>query len=294
MRHIGVVGLGAMGAGMAASLARAGFGLTLYDARPGRADELGLAGARSAGSPHEAAQGVDALVVMVVDEAQARDVLLSPEGAGAAMTPGSVAVLMSTIGPDPARGLAAELGGRGVELVDAPVSGGAARADAGDLLIMVGAPPALFERVRPLLEAMGSTVAHCGPAAGDGQGVKLVNQLLAGIHIAAAAEALAYAEALGLEPRKVREIVRHGAAGSFMLDDRGQRMVDEAWMPPKSALDIFVKDMGLVVDAGLGSDAYMPLARAARELYRRGADMGLGDQDDAGVIRVLRAARSGS
>ena len=294
MRHIGVVGLGAMGAGMAASLVRPGFALTLYDVRPGRADELGLAGARSAGSPREAAQGVDALVVMVVDEAQARDVLLSPEGAGPAMAPGSVAVLMSTIGPRPAREIAAELGARGVELVDAPVSGGAARAEAGDLLIMVGAPPPLFERVRPVLDAMASTVAHCGPAAGDGQGVKLVNQLLAGVHIAAAAEALAYAEALGLDPGRVREIVRHGAAGSFMLEDRGQRMVDEAWMPPRSALNIFVKDMGLVVEAGLASGAHMPLAGVARDLYRRGADMGLGDQDDAGVIRVLRGARSGS
>jgi 3-hydroxyisobutyrate dehydrogenase-like beta-hydroxyacid dehydrogenase len=292
MTRVGVVGLGAMGAGMAMSLARAGFELTLYDVRPGRADELGLPGARSASSAREAAEGVDALVVMVVNAAQAREVLLSPEGAGSAMAPGSAAVLMSTIGPEPARELASELAERGVALVDAPVSGGAARAESGDLLIMVGTPPEVFERFRPVLDAMGSTVAHCGPVAGDGQGVKLVNQLLAGVHIAAAAEALAYAEALGLDPGAVREVVRHGAAGSFMLEDRGQRMVEGAWSPPKSALNIFVKDMGLVVDAGRARSADMPLAAAAQELYERGAGMGLGDEDDSGVIRVLRARRA--
>ena len=152
---------------------------------------------------------------------------------------------------------------------------------------MAGGPPEAFERVKPALDAMGSTV-HCGPAAGDGQKVKLANQLLAGVHIAAAAEALAYAGGLGLDPRTVWDVVRHGAAGSFMLDDRGARVLDEARTPPKSALDIFVKDMGLVVDAAEQNGLATPLAVAARALYDRGHELGLGAEDDSGVVRVIR------
>ena len=153
---------------------------------------------------------------------------------------------------------------------------------------MAGGPQDLFEELRPVLEAMGSSVVHCGPRVGDGQAVKLVNQLLCGVHIAAAAEALAYAESLGLDPRFVFETIRHGAANSFMLEDRGERMLEEEYVPPKSALDIFVKDMGLVGNAAEERGFEAPLAAAALEMYLAGRDAGLGAEDDSGVIRVFR------
>jgi 3-hydroxyisobutyrate dehydrogenase len=197
-------------------------------------------------------------------------------------------VVMSTIGPEAVRDLGDALANRGLRTLDAPVSGGVARAERGDLLIMAGGPQDLFEELRPALEAMGSSVVHCGPRVGDGQAVKLVNQLLCGVHIAAAAEALAYAESLGLDPRFVFETIRHGAANSFMLEDRGERMLEEEYVPPKSALDIFVKDMGLVGKAAEERGFEAPLAAAALEMYLAGRDAGLGAEDDSGVIRVFR------
>jgi 3-hydroxyisobutyrate dehydrogenase-like beta-hydroxyacid dehydrogenase len=280
--------LGAMGSPMAKSLAGAGFELKVFDVLDERTRPLVDLGAESSASPKDAAEGSEALVVMVANADQARGVLFGDGNAAEALAEGAAVVVMSTIGPEAVRELADNLAGSGLRTLDAPVSGGVARAERGDLLIMAGGPEDLFEELRPALEAMGSSVAHCGPRVGDGQAVKLVNQLLCGVHIAAAAEALAYAEALGLDPRFVFETVRHGAANSFMLEDRGERMLKEEFVPPKSALDIFVKDMGLVSQAAEEQGFETPLATAALELYLAGKDAGLGTEDDSGVIRVLR------
>ena len=147
---------------------------------------------------------------------------------------------------------------------------------------MAGGPAELFERLAPILDAVGSTVVHCGEQPGDGQAVKLVNQLLCGVHIAAAAEALAYAEALGLEPAKVHETIRGGAAASFMLDDRGSRMLTREFADVRSALDIFVKDMGLVVEAA------PPAAPARRSPRPRSGSMRKGRRRASGA-RTTRA-----
>ena len=288
MRRLGFIGLGAMGAPMARNLAAAGFELAVFDVDERRTRAVAEDfGARAAGSASDVASGVDALVIMVADGAQAEAALLGDDGALAALPAQAAVVLSSTVGPQAVAALAAE----GRPLLDAPVSGGVARAETGDLLVMAGGPVELFERLRPVLDAVGSTVVHCGERPGDGQAVKLVNQLLCGVHIAAAAEALAYAQALGLDPAKVRDTIRHGAAASFMLDDRGSRMLAREFDQVRSALDIFVKDMGLVVDAGAASGARTPLAQAARRLYEEGSEKGLGREDDSGVIRLLE--RSG-
>jgi 3-hydroxyisobutyrate dehydrogenase-like beta-hydroxyacid dehydrogenase len=273
---------------MAGRLAEAGFELKVFDVVAERARPLVEIGAASAASPKEAAEGSEALVLMVANAAQANDVLFGDGGVAGALPEGAAVVVMSTIGPEAVRELDQELAGRGLRILDAPVSGGVARAERGDLLIMAGGPQDLFEELRPALEAMGSSVVHCGPRVGDGQAVKLVNQLLCGVHIAAAAEALAYAESLGLDPRFVFETIRHGAANSFMLEDRGERMLEEEYVPPKSALDIFVKDMGLVGKAAEERGFEAPLAAAALEMYLAGRDAGLGAEDDSGVIRVFR------
>ena len=284
MKRVGFIGLGAMGAPMARNLAAAGFDVAVFDVDAQRtraaAEDFG---ARAADSAADAAAGVDALVVMVADGSQATQALHGDGGAAATLPAEAVVVVMSTIGPQAVTTLADE----GHPLLDAPVSGGVARAESGDLLVMAGGPTDLFERLAPVLDAVGSTVVHCGEHPGDGQAVKLVNQLLCGVHIAAAAEALAYAQALGLDPAKVHDTIRHGAAASFMLDDRGSRMLTREFADVRSALDIFVKDMGLVVEAGAAGGARTPLAEAARRLYEEGSEKGLGREDDSGVIRLL-------
>jgi 3-hydroxyisobutyrate dehydrogenase len=288
MERLAFVGLGAMGSPMAKRLVGAGFELKVFDVLDERTHPLIELGAVSAASLGEAAEGTEALVLMVANAEQAEGVLFGEGGAADALPEGAAVVIMSTIGPEAVRELADALAERGLRTLDAPVSGGVARAEKGDLLIMAGGPEDLFEKLRPTLEAMGSSVVHCGPRVGDGQAVKLVNQLLCGVHIAAAAEALAYAEALGLDPRFVFETIRHGAANSFMLEDRGERMLKEEFVPPKSALDIFVKDMGLVCKAAEERGFKTPLSSAALELYLVGKEAGLGTEDDSGVIRVFR------
>jgi 3-hydroxyisobutyrate dehydrogenase/putative dehydrogenase len=276
---------------MAGCLARAGFAVTAYDIDPARAEALASDGVAPATSIREASAGCDVLGVMVATPDQVESVLFGDDPAADALTPGAVVVVMATVGPAPVRGWSERLGRQQVDLVDAPVSGGAARAGAGDLLIMVGGTVAAVDRVRPLLDAMARTAPHVGTAPGDGQKVKLVNQLLCGVHIAAAAEALAFAETLDLDPAATWEVLRGGAAASFMLDDRGARMVhptDEV----KSALDIFVKDMALVTDAAHTTGFTAPLAEAAEQLYLTGHHAGLGRRDDSTVIEVLRGAPS--
>ena len=289
MTRLGFVGLGAMGFPMAKRLVDAGFEFVrVFDVLEERTRPLVALGAVSTASPKEAAEGSEALVLMVANTDQAKGVLFGEGGAAEALPEGAAVVIMSTIGPQDVRELANALAERGLRTLDAPVSGGVARAEKGDLLIMAGGPEDLFEELRPVLEAMGSSVVHCGPHVGDGQAVKLVNQLLCGVHIAAAGEALAYAEALDLDPRFVFETIRHGAANSFMLEDRGERMLREEFVPPKSALDIFVKDMGLVCKAAEELGFETPLASAASRMYLAGRDAGLGAEDDSGVIRVFR------
>ncbi len=176
-------------------------------------------------------------------------------------------------------------------MVNAPVSGGVRRAAAGDLLIMVSGADDAVGRARPLLGALARSAPVVGPAPGDGQRMKLVNQLLCGVHIAAAAEALAFAESLGLDPGACWRVLRDGAAASFMFEDRGARMVGGEFEPPRSALDIFVKDMGLVSAAAEHAGASVPLTAVTRRLYQEGHERGLGRKDDAALIEVLRQDR---
>ena len=289
MTRVGWIGLGAMGSPMAGCVARAGFDVSAYDIDPDRAEALAADTVKPAASIGEAASRADVLVVMVATPDQVDSVLFGDDPAAESLAPGATVVVMATVGPAPVQRWAERLGQQQVELVDAPVSGGVARAADGDLLVMVGGTDPAVGRVQALLDAMARSAPHVGTAPGDGQKVKLVNQLLCGVHIAAAAEALALAEAMQLDPGATWEVLRGGAAASFMLDDRGGRMVhgtDEV----KSALDIFVKDMGLVTDAARASSYPAPLASAAEQLYLAGRRAGLGRRDDSSVIEVLRGA----
>jgi 3-hydroxyisobutyrate dehydrogenase len=178
--------------------------------------------------------------------------------------------------------------------VDAPVTGGAARAEQGDLVVLVGGEGGLLEELRPILGALGSSVVHCGTSVGDGQAVKMVNQLLVGIHLAAAGEALAYAEALGLNPRSVFETVKQGAANSFMLEHRGETMLSRDFTPRGSKLQVLIKDMGFVVESAERYGFTASLATSANEIYQRASDLGFGDEEDAGIVRMFGRSQTDS
>jgi 3-hydroxyisobutyrate dehydrogenase len=286
---VGWVGLGAMGAPMARRAVGAGFDVLAYDNDAARLSAVaGPGGPRPAGTPAEAVQDADVAVLMVATPEQAEDALFSGHGVEGSLRADATVLVTATVGPDAISDWVQRFGPGGPAIVDAPVSGGTARAQSGELLAMVGGAEAAVEKVRPLLSTMAGTIVVVGPAPGDGQRMKLVNQLLCGVHIAVAAEALAFAEALGLQARECWEVLRHGAAVSFMFEDRGARMLDEKFEPPRSALDIFVKDMGLVLGAAREARYSAPLAEAAEQIYLAGRRAGLGRLDDSVVIEIMR------
>lgn len=293
---VAVLGLGAMGAPMARHLAATGFTVRGYDLDPARsaacADVL-----TSAGTAREAATGADVMLLAVRNNAQLRAALWGEDGVVAVLTPGATILLTSTVGIEAVRQVADELAADGVGLVDAPVSGGPVRAGNGDLLVTVGATDDAWAAALPVLEAMASTLTRVGDKPGDGQCMKTVNQLLCGVHIAAGAEALALAEALGLDPALALETLGAGAAASFMLGDRGPRMLqayDEGGADVRSRLDIFVKDMGIVTTAAKGIGLATPIAAAAEQLYLLGQAQGKGADDDSSVITVVAPQRRGA
>ena len=282
------IGLGAIGAPMARALAGAGLPVTAYDLFPAAREAIAEVAATTE-TAREAARGADVVAVMVATPDQLEAVLFGEEdGIAGELADGTLLLIMSTVGPAALDATATRLAGTGVRIVDAPVSGGAARAADGDLLVMVGGAESDVAAARPVLDALASNAPVVGPRPGDGQRFKIVNQLLCGVHIAAAREALALADSMGLDLRQVHEVLGTGAAASFMFGDRGARMVEGAYDDVRSALTIFVKDMGLVAEAAEEVDQQVPLATAAQQLYRRGSELGWDRRDDSIVYRVLR------
>ncbi|MCZ0857496.1 NAD(P)-dependent oxidoreductase [Actinomyces israelii] len=289
---IAVLGLGAMGLPMAENLSR-GFTVRGFDITAERLAAAERAGIAPAASAADAVGGADVVLVAVRDRAQLETLLFGRDGIAAHMAPGAVVLLTSTVGGAGVRAVAARLAEAGLRLVDAPVSGGPVRAGEGDLLVVVGADDDAWAAAEDVLDAMASTLVRVGDAPGDGQAMKTVNQLLCGVHIAAAGEALALARALGLDAETALEALMAGAASSFMLGDRGPRML-QAYGPGgaddvevRSALSIFVKDMGIVTAAAKGAGLSTPVAAAAEQLYLQGATRGLGACDDSSVITVV-------
>jgi 3-hydroxyisobutyrate dehydrogenase len=276
------IGLGAMGLPMARRLAADGQRIVGYDVVAGRTGDTVI----PAASPRAAAAGADAVFVMVADAAQARAALSGEHGALGALRPGAAVVVCSTVGPDAMAELADDIRGAGGRPVDAPVSGGTARAATGDLLVMAGAAPDDLAAVAGLLASLAAQVIPAGARPGDGQRLKLVNQLLCGVHIAVAAEALAFARALGLDPALCHAALGGGAAASFMFGDRGARMVTGSFTDVRSAVDIFVKDMGLVAEVAGAAGFDAELAEHARRRFQAAHAAGFGRLDDSSVIRT--------
>jgi len=284
---IAFVGLGAMGAPMAENLVKRQFRVTGFDMRESAREALVAAGGHAAESAAAAAAGAEALVLMVVNAAQARAVLFEGE-ALEALAPGAVVILMATCPPGEVEAIATQVTASGRRFVDAPVSGGVVGARAATLSIMVGAPDESFAVAKPILDAMGDKVFHVGQSAGQGATVKTVNQLLCGVHIAVAAEALSLAEKAGIDGRVLFEIMGGSAASSWMLKDRGPRM-HEAEPTVSSAVDIFVKDLSIVLDAGRAARTALPLAAAAHQMFLAASGLGHGGRDDSQVVRAYRA-----
>jgi len=290
--RIGFIGLGSMGTPMARNLVKAGFDVAGFDTNPEALTALEASGGRPASSAADAGQGADALVLMVVNAAQAEAVLFAA-GALDALPPHGVVMLMATCPPGAVTALAVRVGETGRSFVDCPVSGGTKGAEGATLTIMAAADHATFGKMRPILDAMGDKVFHVGAEAGQGSVVKTVNQLLCGVHIAAAAEGLALATKVGVDPDVILQILGGSSAASWMLNDRGPRMV-QADPHVSSAVDIFVKDLGIVLEAGRESKAALPLAAAAHQMFLASSGRGDGAADDSQVIRsyaVLNGTR---
>lgn len=286
---VAVLGLGAMGLPMAGRLAQK-FKVNGFDVDPSRAVLARDRGVAPAEGAQAAARGADTVLLAVRDSAQLESVLFGDEGIAPVLQHGSVVVLTSTVGIDVVRDVADRLAAEGILLADAPVSGGPARAGKGELLITVGASDEAFLAAEPVLQHLASTLERMGQKAGDGQAMKTVNQLLCGVHIAAGAEALALAGALGLDQEVVLRTLGKGAAASFMLGDRGPRMLqayEEDGAEVLSRLDIFVKDLGIVGSVARSVGQATPVASAAEHLYLLGQAAGIGSRDDSAVITVL-------
>ena len=285
--YVAWIGLGAIGSPMARCAAEAGLPVTAFDLNPEARQALADV-ATPASTARDAARGADVVVVMVATPAQLDAVLFGEGGIAEVLTASTTLLVMSTVGPAAIEQTVTALGSITAHVVDAPVSGGAARAATGDLLVMVGGAETDVTAVRPLLDVLASNAPVVGSRPGDGQRFKIVNQLLCGVHIVAAGEALALADSMGLDLQQVHEVLGTGAAASFMFGDRGQRMVDGAFDDVRSAPTIFVKDMGLVAEAAQEVDQDVPLAASAAQVYQRGSERGWDRRDDSIVYQVLR------
>jgi L-threonate 2-dehydrogenase len=286
-RTLAFIGLGAMGQPMARRLVENQFRVQGFDLNAGALEAHVANGGIACATATEAARGAEALILMVVNATQARAALVT-SGALEALDPDALVILMATCAPTDAAAIADMVQNADRRFLDAPVSGGVVGAEAGTLTIMAGGEAAAFEAARPYLSALGDKLYHVGTSPGDGAMVKTINQLLCGVHIAAAAEAFALGEKAGLDTELLLTILGQSAASSWMLNNRGPRML-ETEPAVTSAIDIFVKDLSLVLDAGRASKVALPLAAQAHQMFLASSGSGHGLCDDSQVIRAYRA-----
>lgn len=283
---VGVIGLGSMGGGVAKSLLRAGFTARVCDARGEAVAAFANEGAVGCASPAELGAACDVVIVLVVNAAQAESVLFGEKGAAAAMRKGSVVILSVTLAPAIAENIAARLARLGVQMIDGPVSGGAAKAASGEMTVMASGAPEAFAKCAPVFDAIATKVYRLGDAAGAGSKVKMINQLLAGVHIAAAAEAMALGIKAGADPNVLYEVICNSAGGSWMFQNRVPHILAGDYAP-LSAVNIFVKDLGIVLDAARQSSFPLPLTATAHQMFMMAAAAGHGAADDSSVVKIF-------
>jgi 3-hydroxyisobutyrate dehydrogenase len=286
MQQIGVIGLGAMGLGMAGSLRRAGHAVCVHDLRMDAAQAFAADGGTACASPADLAARCGVVVSVVVNAAQTEAVLFGEHGAAAAMAPGSLFVMCSTVDPNGSIALETRLEALGLLYLDAPISGGAARAASGQITMMTAGRPEAYAKAGGVLEAMAAQVYRLGNRAGNGSKVKIINQLLAGVHIAAAAEAMALGLREGVDADALYEVITHSAGNSWMFENRMAHVLAGDYTP-LSAVDIFVKDLGLVLDAARASKFPLPLASTAHQMFMQASTAGFAREDDSAVIKIF-------
>lgn len=283
---VGIVGVGNMGGGMAGRLLECGWQVQACDLLADQVQAVVRQGGRAAATPAQAAAGAQALIVCVVDAGQARDVLFGRDGAAAALAAGSAVLLCPTMGPQDVEQLAAALQERGLAAIDAPMSGGPARARAGSMSLMVACADEVYERNRVLVETLGGKVFRIGTRPGDAARTKLVNNLLAGINLAGAAEALALAQRLGLDPARTLDVIEHSSGQSWIGSDRLRRAIAGDYAP-RAHVTLLRKDTGLALQAATAAGFSGPLGPATHEVFERAVRAGWADLDDAVLYRLL-------
>lgn len=287
---VGVIGLGAMGMGMAQSLRRAGHVVNVFDVRAEVAQKFAAEGGVACASLADIAKASDVLVSVVVNAAQTESVLMGDGTAQSGclhhLKPGSVFVMCSTVDPAFSVGLEKTLNAKGLLYIDAPISGGAAKAASGQMTMMTAGTPEAYAKAEPFLNAMAAKVYKLGDSAGAGSKVKIINQLLAGVHIAAAAEAMALGLREGVDPDALYEVITHSAGNSWMFENRMAHVL-AADYTPLSAVDIFVKDLGLVLDMARASKFPLPLSSTAHQMFMQASTAGFAKEDDSAVIKIF-------
>ena len=284
--RVGVIGLGAMGRGMAASLRRAGHDVHVCDVRADAAIAFAAEGGLACANPAEVACACEVVISVVVNAEQTEQVLFGDNGAAGAMAKGSVFVMCSTVDPKWSAALEGRLEALGLLYLDAPISGGAAKAASGEITMMTAGKPAAYAKCGTALDSMAARVYKLGDHAGPGSTVKIVNQLLAGVHIAAAAEAMALGIRAGADPAALYEVITHSAGNSWMFENRMAHVLAGDYTP-LSAVDIFVKDLGIVLDTARASKFPLPLASTAHQMFMQASSAGYGREDDAAVIKIF-------
>jgi 3-hydroxyisobutyrate dehydrogenase len=279
-----------MGRGMAASLRRNGYAVHVFDVRAEAAAASAAEGGTACASPAEVAAACEVVVSVVVNAEQTEAVLFGPQGAAAAMKPGSLFVMCSTVAPGWSVALEAQLAERGLLYLDAPISGGAAKAASGQMTMMTAGRPEAYAKAGGMLDAMAAKVYRLGDSAGNGSKVKIINQLLAGVHIAAAAEAMALGLREGVDAAALYEVITHSAGNSWMFENRMAHVLAGDYTP-LSAVDIFVKDLGLVLDTARASKFPLPLSATAHQMFMQASTAGFAKEDDSAVIKIFPGIR---
>lgn len=282
--QVGVIGLGSMGFGMASSLLRAGHAVCGTDVNSDVIERFRAQGG-VASDLAETASSLDALVVVVLNASQVEAVLFGADGVADKLPRGAVVICCVTVAPDFARSMARRCEALGLHYLDAPISGGSVKAAAGKLSIMASGSDAAFAAARPVLEATAETLFELGDSAGAGSAMKAVNQMLAGTHIAAMAEAITFGMTQGIDPETFVKVIPKCAGTSWMLENRAPHVVAGDYTP-HSAVDIWPKDLGIVLDAARAAKFSAPLTAAALQQFVAASGMGLGREDDAAVVKV--------
>jgi 3-hydroxyisobutyrate dehydrogenase len=271
---------------MAGSLRRAGFDTAVFDIRTDVAQAFAKEGGTACASLAELGARCDVIVSVVVNAAQTESVLFGADGCAASMKRGSVFVMCSTVDPNWSIALEARLAALGILYIDAPISGGAAKAASGQMTMMTAAKPEAYAKAGDMLDAMAAKVYRLGDKAGAGSKVKIINQLLAGVHIAAAAEAMALGLREGVDADALYEVITHSAGNSWMFENRMAHVL-AADYTPLSAVDIFVKDLGLVLDVARASKFPLPLSSTAHQMFMQASTAGFAREDDSAVIKIF-------